>query len=53
MEDKNFRVIFQTRAGLDYFKPDIEKAKIQLAGVTAMMDDIDPYIFTILKSSMW
>ena len=43
LEDKNFRVIFQTRAGLDYFKPDIEKAKIQLAGVTAMMDDIDPY----------
>ena len=33
----------QTRAGLDYFKPDIEKAKIQLAAVTAMMDDIDPY----------
>ena len=43
LEDKDFRVIFQTRAGLDYFKPDIEKAKIQLAGVTAMMDDIDPY----------
>jgi len=43
LEDKNFRVIFQTRAGLDYFKPDIEKAKVQLASVTAMMDDIDPY----------
>ena len=25
LEDKDFRVIFQTRAGLDYFKPDIEK----------------------------
>lgn len=43
LEDKTFRVIFQTRAGLDYFKPDIEEAKIQLASVTAMMDDIDPY----------
>jgi len=43
LEDSNFRVIFQTRAGLDYFKPDIEEAKIQLAAVTAMMDDIDPY----------
>ena len=27
----------------DYFKPDLEEAKIQLAAVTAMMDDIDPY----------
>lgn len=43
LEDNNFRVILQTRAGLDYFKPDIEEAKIQLAAVTAMMDDIDPY----------
>lgn len=43
LEDKDFRVIFQTRAGLDYFKPDINAAKIQLAAVTAMMDDIDPY----------
>lgn len=42
LEDDNFRVILQTRAGLDYFKPDIEEAKIQLAAVTAMMDDIDP-----------
>lgn len=43
LEDDNFKVIFQTRAGLDYFKPDIEEAKGQLAAVTAMMDDIDPY----------
>ena len=43
LEDDNFKVILQTRAGLDYFKPDAEKAKAQLAGVTAMMDDIDPY----------
>lgn len=42
LEDNNFRVILQTRAGLDYFKPDLEKAKIQLAAVTALMDDIDP-----------
>lgn len=42
LEDDNFRVILQTRAGLDYFKPDIEEAKVQLAAVTAMMDDIDP-----------
>lgn len=42
LEDDNFRVILQTRAGLDYFKPNLEDAKIQLAAVTAMMDDIDP-----------
>lgn len=42
LEDQNFRVILQTRAGLDYFKPDLEKAKVQLAAVTAMMDDIEP-----------
>ena len=43
LEDENFRVILQTRAGLDYFKPDIEMAKVQLASVTALMDDIDPF----------
>lgn len=43
LEDNQFRVILQTRAGLDYFKPDIEYAKAQLAAVTAMMDDIDPH----------
>ena len=43
LEDDGFRVILQTRAGLDYFKPDIETAKEQLASVTALMDDIDPY----------
>ena len=42
LEDESFRVIFQTRAGLDYFKPDLETAKMQLATVTALMDDIDP-----------
>lgn len=43
LEDDNFRVVLQTRAGLDYFKPDLEIAKSQLASVTAMMDDIDPF----------
>lgn len=42
LEDGEFRVILQSRAGLDYFKPSLEEAKIQLASVTAMMDDIDP-----------
>jgi hypothetical protein len=42
LEDENFVVFLQPRAGLDYFSPDIEKAKIQLAMVTAMMDDIEP-----------
>lgn len=42
LEDDNFRVVLQTRAGLDYFKPDLDTAKVQLATVTALMDDIDP-----------
>ena len=42
LEDDRFRVILQTRSGLDFFKPDLEVAKAQLAAVTAMMDDIDP-----------
>lgn len=42
LEDDSFRVVLQTRAGLDYFKPDILAAKEQLAAVTALMDDIDP-----------
>ena len=42
LEGPDFRVILQTRAGLDYFKPDIETAKAQLASVTAMMDDLEP-----------
>lgn len=43
LEDENFRVIVQPRAGLDYFKPDLYEAKIQLAAVSALMDDIDPH----------
>lgn len=42
LEDDSFSVILQTRAGLDYFKPNLETAKTQLATVTALMDDIDP-----------
>ena len=42
LEDSNFRVYLQTRAGLDYFSHEPEKAKIQLAAVTALMDDIEP-----------
>lgn len=42
LEDDSFKIVLQTRAGLDYFKPHLEDAKIQLAAVTAMMDDIEP-----------
>ena len=42
LEEPSFKVSLQTRAGLDYFGTDIEKAKVQLAAVTCMMDDIEP-----------
>jgi hypothetical protein len=42
LEDERFRVILQPRGGLDYFSPDLDKAKAQLAAVTALMDDIEP-----------
>lgn len=42
LEDPNFKVFLQPRAGLDYFSPNLAKAKIQLAAVSAMMDDIEP-----------
>ena len=42
LEDDRFRVILQPRGGLDYFSPDLDKAKAQLAAVTALMDDIEP-----------
>ena len=42
LEDDNFSVHLQLRAGLDYFAPDLDKAKVQLAEVTALMDDIEP-----------
>ena len=42
LEDSTFNVSLQCRAGLEYFAPDLERAKVQLAAVTAMMDDIEP-----------
>jgi hypothetical protein len=42
LEDNKFKVSLQSRAGLDYFAPDLEVAKIQLAAVTCMMDDLEP-----------
>ena len=42
LEDNDFLVSLQSRAGLDYFAPDMELAKIQLAAVTCLMDDIEP-----------
>ncbi len=42
LEDDRFHVILQPRGGLDYFSHDAEKAKAQLAAVTALMDDIEP-----------
>ncbi|KLU39070.1 MAG: cobalamin-binding protein [Limnochordia bacterium] len=42
LEGPTFRVILQPRAGLDYFRPDLYEAKVQLAAVTALMDDIEP-----------
>jgi len=43
LEAENFQVILQPRAGLDYFSHDLEKAKVQLAAVSALMDDIEPH----------
>jgi len=43
LEDENFSVFLQPRAGLDYFSHDLEKAKVQLAAVSALMDDIEPH----------
>jgi len=42
LEDANFKAHFQTRTALEYFSPDYETAKAQLAAVTALMDDIEP-----------
>ncbi len=43
LEDDDFRVVLQPRAGLDYFSHREDLAKAQLASVTALMDDIDPH----------
>lgn len=42
LEDANFRVLLQPRAGLDYFSPDLDQARVQLAAVSALIDDIEP-----------
>jgi hypothetical protein len=42
LQDDHFRVILQPRAGLDYFSPDLDKAKAQLAAATALMADLEP-----------
>ena len=42
LEDDNFHISLQSRAGLDYFAPDLEEAKVQLAAVTCLMDDLEP-----------
>lgn len=43
LEDETFTVLLQPRAGLDYFSPDLEQARIQLAAVSALIDDIEPH----------
>lgn len=43
LTSESFKVIYQPRAGLGYFAPDLEKAKVQLAATTALMDDVDPH----------
>ena len=42
LEDSTFHVSLQSRAGLDYFGTDLDEAKVQLAAVTCLMDDIEP-----------
>jgi hypothetical protein len=43
LQNERFQVFLQPRAGLDYFSHDLDKARAQLAAVTAMMDDIEPH----------
>ena len=43
LEDDRFRVFLQPRAGLDYLSHDLDRARAQLAAVTALMDDIEPH----------
>lgn len=42
LKDSDFDFSLQTRAGLEYFSPNIDFAKQQLSAVTCLMDDIDP-----------
>ncbi|MGB4572529.1 MAG: hypothetical protein WBH97_06865 [Rectinemataceae bacterium] len=43
LEGPGFRVLLQPRGGLDYFSPDQDRARAQLAAVTALMDDIEAH----------
>ncbi|MCK4638077.1 MAG: hypothetical protein KAT33_01525, partial [Bacteroidales bacterium] len=43
LEDSDFKVFLQTRVGLSYLSHNINKAKKQLASITALMDDIEPF----------
>ncbi|HUX39704.1 MAG TPA: hypothetical protein VMV83_00945 [Rectinemataceae bacterium] len=43
LEDGDFKVHPQPRAGSDYFSSDSEIAMVQLAAVAALMDDIEPW----------
>jgi len=43
LEDDSFRVFVQPRAGLDFFSSDMEEARVQLAAVSALMDDLEPH----------
>jgi len=43
LEDSDFKVFLQTRVGLSYLSYNIDKAKKQLASITALMDDIEPF----------
>jgi hypothetical protein len=42
LEDGDFKVYLQPRAGPDFLSRDPDRARAQLAAVTAMMDDIEP-----------
>ncbi|HSV75368.1 MAG TPA: hypothetical protein VLH79_16565 [Chthonomonadales bacterium] len=43
LEGRDFRVVLQPRAGLDYLSADEDRARAQLAAVAALMDDIEPH----------
>lgn len=40
LKDDQFKIIPQPRAGLSYFSPNIDKAKVQLASVSMLMTDL-------------
>ncbi len=42
LENKSFKVFYQPRAGLDYFSSAIPAARVQLAAVSALVDDVEP-----------